>query len=497
MVATLLRNAEHIQAERARRNFSLFVRDAWPELEPGTPLIWNWHIDALCIHLQALYNREITRLVIGIAPGHAKSTIVSQMFPVWCWLNDPFSRWLCASHSMDLAIRDNRYRRRLIESEWFQDRYSHTFTFAPDQRVKGYYENDKKGYHMAVAVRSSGTGKRASHLLIDDANNAMAGLADIAATKEWFGRTWMPRLNDQERGPMVVVGQRLRAEDLIGHILSLGGWEHLCLPEEFEPARRCVTGIGWSDPRKEEGELLWPAKFSRMVLDKLKAGQGSMNYAAQYQQSPMPAGGGQFRREWFRYFTEAPEAYVIETPNGVRSIWKNQCWQFITVDLAISSKQSADYTVLAVWAVTPENDLLLLDMVRAHLSNPEQLKQVRLLHRQYPGAYFKIESVAYQLALIQQALADGIPCREYHPVRDKVSRASTAAIWMENGKMAFRKGASWLHDAETELLMFPRGAHDDIVDNASMAADEVTSGNQEITELDSETANALSGFIGY
>lgn len=451
------------------------------------------------MHLQSLHEHQITRLVIGIAPGHAKSTIISQMFPVWVWLNDPYSRWLCASHSLDLAIRDNRYRRRLIESDWFQERYSHIFTFAPDQRVKGYYENSKKGYHMAVAVRSSGTGKRASHLLIDDANNAMAGKADLEATKEWFGKTWMSRLNDQEKGPMIVVGQRLDAEDLIGHILQLGGWEHLCLPEEYEPARHCVTSIGWEDPRKEEGELLWPEKFPHTVLAKLKATLGSMNYAAQYQQSPVPSSGGQFKREWFRYFTETPDAYILENPDGVRSLFKTQCWQFITLDLAISSKQSADFTVFAVWSVTPDNDLLLVDVVRARLSNPEQIKQMHLLHRQYPGSYFKIESVAYQLALIQQALVEGIPCKEFRPAKkgDKVARASIAAIWMENGKYYFPKHVSWMNDVESELLLFPKAAHDDIVDNFSMSADEVTDGSRGLEPLDDELSQIISNYVGY
>lgn len=495
-MSVALLSSETLKAERARRDFSLFVKLAWPELEPSTPLLWNWHVDALCIHLQALYARDITRLLIGMPPGHAKSTIVSQMFPVWCWLNDPYSRWLCASHSLDLAIRDNRYRRRLIESDWFQERYGYIFQFAPDQRVKSYYENSKKGYHMALAVRGSGTGKRATHLLIDDPHNAMAGEADRRAVIDWFGRTWIPRLNDQQHGPMVVVGQRLHAEDLSGHILELGGWEHLCLPAEFEPSRRTVTKIGWSDPRAEEGELLWPEKFSQTVLDHLKKELGSQDYAAQYQQLPMPSGGGQFREEWFRYFSETDEAYVLDTSGGQRSILKYRCWEFVTVDLAISSKQTADYTVMAVWAVTPERDLLLIQLIRARLSNPDQLKTLRMLRMQHTDAYFKIEKVGYQLALIQQALTEGIPCKEYQPVRDKVSRASVASIWMENGKIYLLKHAAYLQDVKTELLLFPMAAHDDIVDNFSMGADEVT-GHHELVELDEETASAIAGYIGY
>jgi predicted phage terminase large subunit-like protein len=451
------------------------------------------------MHLQALHERQITKLVIGIAPGHAKSTIVSQMFPVWCWVNDPYSRWLCASHSLDLAIRDNRYRRRLIESEWFKTRYGHIFTFAPDQRVKGYYENDKKGYHMAVAVRGSGTGKRATHLLIDDANNAMAGAADIAATIEWYGKTWVSRQNDQENGPSIVVGQRLGANDLIGHILELGGCEHLCLPEEFEPTRRCFTKIGWTDPRKAEGELLWPERFPKRVLNKLKAELGPLDYAAQYQQSPVPAGGSVFKQEDERQFTQTEDAYLLETPNGIKVVLKSDCWNVGTVDLAISSKQSADYTAIGIWAITPARDVLLLHMLRGHWSHPEQQQKIKQLNQQFEPEYFYVENVAYQLAIIQDLLAEGILCREYKPTRDKVSRASSASVWHAAGKIYFLKNASWLATFLAELYLFPKAKNDDQVDNVSMVSDIVRArgplseyeSDEEIPEAAEETGRLI------
>ncbi len=89
-------------ARRGAASFRYFVRAAWSVLEPGTPLIWSdktWHLDAVCLHLQAVYNREILRLLVNIQPGVAKSTLFSVMWPAWCWLHDASIRWLCASHS--------------------------------------------------------------------------------------------------------------------------------------------------------------------------------------------------------------------------------------------------------------------------------------------------------------------------------------------------------------------------------------------------------------
>lgn len=461
--------------ERSQESFKAFIRLAWDVVEPGVPMLWNWHIDAIADHLEAVYRGEINRFVCNIAPGHAKSTIFSVMFPCWMWIKNPTTRWLCASHSLDLAIRDNRNCRNLIESPWFQMCFGDIFQLSSDQNVKSFFENNHRGYRMALSVGARGTGKRGTHLLIDDPNNATASKTEIDNTISWFGNTWMSRINSYETGAMIVVGQRLHEMDLTGHILSLGGWEHLVLPTEYEPTRKCFTSIGFEDKRKEEGELLWPEKFPLKVINTLKNSLGSLAYSAQFQQSPAPSGGMQFHKDWFRYFTETDEAYVLETSEGPRSFLKEHCRMFSTVDLAISSKQTADYTVFSIWAVTPNRDLIHVDMIRGHFNNPEQLKQLRLLYLKYPKIYHKVESTAYQVALVQQALVEGIPCREYNPSGkgDKMARASIAAIWMENGKIYLRKNAAYITDVETELLLFPKAAHDDIVDTFSIAADDI------------------------
>lgn len=469
--------------ERSQESFRAFIRLAWDVIEPGVPLLWNWHIDAIAEHLEAVYRGEINRFICNIAPGHAKSTIFSVMFPCWMWIKNPTTRWLCASHSLDLAIRDNRNCRNLIESQWFQMCFGDIFQLSGDQNVKSFFENNHRGYRMALSVGSKGTGKRGTHLLIDDPNNATATKSEIEATVNWFGNTWMSRINSYETGAMIVVGQRIGEQDLTNHILELGEWECLCLPEEFEPDRKSFTSVistsndpyAWKgcDPRKEEGELLWPNKFPKKILDNLKKSIGSMTYAAQFQQRPAPAGGSHFKQLWFRYFTDEGEYYQLETPEGPKRVLKSACWLFMTEDLAISQKTTADYTVFCIWAVTSEKDLLLIARLRERLDNPEQQKQTELFYQQYNPEYIKIESVAYQLALIQQLRKRGMPIRQYKPVKDKVSRATTAAVYYESGKVFHPKHVAWLAEWEDELLAFPFGAHDDQVDNATIACDEL------------------------
>jgi phage terminase large subunit-like protein len=485
-----LTREEKKQALQYALKFKLFAYAAWSVIEPGTPLIWNWHLDVICDHLQAVYERRIKRLAITLAPGHAKSSFISVLFPAWCWINDPYNRWLCASHSLDLAIRDNKNRRDLIESEWYQARYGHLFKLSSSQNVKGFFENDKRGYSMAVAVRSSGTGKRASHLLIDDANNAMAGLADIEATVEWFGKTWMSRLNDQENGPMIVVGQRLHEEDLIGHILKLGGWEHLNLPEEYEPAREATTSLGKYDIRTEEGELLWPEKFPREVLDKLKRGLGPVHYSAQYQQSPIPAGGYIYKEKDRRWFTvdQVTQSYLLETPRGRVTVPIADCWNLAVIDLATSLKTSADFFLMETWAITPYKDALLLHALHEHLDFPEQQKQIPMIFQRFMHSIIAVEQVGYQLAMIQYLVGQGLPIKPFKPQTDKIMRSTTGSILYSNGKAYHNKNMQGIEEAEKELFSFPKAPHDEYPDcHAMMAFVISTYGRPGLLDLDEDS----------
>jgi predicted phage terminase large subunit-like protein len=273
----------------------------------------------------------------------------------------------------------------------------------------------------------------------------------------------------------VIVGQRIHEQDVPGYVLrERPDWEHLNLPAFFEPSHRCTTAIGWTDPRQQEGDLLWPERFSRATLEGLKRDLGTSGFAAQYQQTPVPSGGGQFKEEWLRYSKQQGDYYLLQTPAGDKPIAIKDCWRFIVVDLAISSKQEADYTVIQTWAVSPEKDMLLIEQLRGRYDNPEQQKILQLAYQRHAPDFLCIESVSYQLALIQQLLLQGIPCCEYKPIKDKVSRASTAAIYMEAGKIYFDMTLPELAEIKMELLHFPKYRHDDIVDSCSMAADIVS-----------------------
>jgi len=463
-----------IQAERSRRSLKYFARSVWHIIEPS-PFVDGWCLDAIVEHLEAVTRGEIRHMVINIPPRHTKSLMLV-IWRAWLWIQQPQEQILGASYSYALSVRDNQRVRRILESPWTMERFKH-FAMSGDQNVKSFFENDQRGYQMAISVDGSTTGHGGSKLILDDPHNATDAYSDTLreAAVTWFREVWTNRLNDQSKDGMVVVGQRIHENDVCGYILrERPDWVHLNLPAEYEPQRQCVTPIGWRDPRTTEGQLLWPERFTQSSLDGLKRDLGTNGYSAQYQQSPVPASGGTFKREWFRYFSIRDDYYILHTPDGEKPIKKSDCTIFSVNDPAISTKQEADYTVLQIWAETPKRELLLLAQIRGHLDNPQQVQSIEAQYVRWIWNYLAVETVFYALALYQQLKAKGIPVREYKPVRDKVARASVAAIKMEAGDMYFQQGAEYLTDLEPELLKFPRAAHDDQVDCCSMAADLVS-----------------------
>jgi predicted phage terminase large subunit-like protein len=506
IAAMLLR----IDAEECRRSFRHFVQAAWSEIEPGRTYVGGWHLDAIADHLQAVEEGKIKRLLVNMPPRHGKSSLISVLWSVWLLIRNPARRILCASYAMNLAIRDNVKSRRLIKSQWFQERFGCDLQLMPDQDAKQKFETDKLGYRMAVSVGSSATGEGGDILILDDCHNIDEKESDAkrSAALDWFDNTFNTRLNDQQTGAIVVVGQRIHEDDVSGHILenNFGGeWIHLNLSAEYHADSPCRTflpdgSLFWQDERKEDGELLWEARFPQAIIEKAKHVHGALEYSALYDQNPIPPGGYVFKASNERLFSLSHEndMYLLETPGGVVAVPIAACYELTTSDVAAKEKEQNDFTVFAQWAVTPANDVLLLDVWRGHWTIPQQKEKARAFYRRhYSQRYraFYFEDVGYQSAIGQDLLVEGIPCLPFKPDGDKVLRATGGSIWQEAGKVYFYKHASWLEDFRTEIYKFPKTRNDDQTDTLSMVCMLVRT--PEIRRLASATASALSNFRGY
>lgn len=286
-------NADQIRAA-CKASFAEFFRLAWPTLEPDQKLVWNWHLQAQCDHMQAIAEGRLhPRLIDNISPGSSKSMIISVMFNAWLWgpHGRPGAKVLSTSYEIDNVTRDINKLRLLLKSEWYQSLWPMTFR----QDRADYIENDKLGVRQGAAF-SSLTGKRADFLLIDDPHSVDGAESEVERDKavRRFLEGGQNRLNNQEKSAIIIVMQRVHESDLTGALLARElGYIHLMLPMEFEVDRRCITPI-FSDPRTYEGELMDPVRMPRHVYELLVKDNEYMR-AGQYQQRPAPREGGMFK----------------------------------------------------------------------------------------------------------------------------------------------------------------------------------------------------------
>jgi predicted phage terminase large subunit-like protein len=213
-------------------------------------------------------------------------------------------------------------------------------------------------------------------------------------------------------------------------------------------------------------------------LEMAKQEIGSFLYAQEYEAQFIEASGGLFKADWFDHYKIEERIGIDEEKNENREIiykYKDKecrledCRRYATVDLATSTKQSADFTVITSVAITPEGKILILDIDRRRLEAPDLLPLLQRKVEQFDLAYVGIERAGYQLAFIQMAKREGLVVKSLKADRDKVSRAYPLIARMEAGDIFFPKNSTWFADVQTELLRFPEAEHDDIVDSLAYA----------------------------
>lgn len=447
-------DVEAARVELCRRSLAEFAQQAWHVLEPATPLKWGWALDAICEHLEAVSAGKIRRLLINVPPGSMKSLLTGVIWPAWEWgpRGMPALRFLATAHKQDLAIRDNMKCRRLIQSKWFQDRWPIALT--SDQNAKGKFENAATGFREAMAFTSM-TGSRGDRVIlddphsVDDANSAAKLLTDVTTFREA-----LPSRVNNEASAIVIIMQRLNEADVAASALELG-YEHLCIPMRFEADRRCRTSIGWTDPRTEPGELMFPERFPEVQVSELEIALGSYATAGQLQQRPSPRGGGIIKTEWFRYYGD--RCPPLE-------------WRAIYADTAQKTGQENDYSVLQCWARSSTGGAVLLDQIRGKWEAPDLLVRARsfwMRHANVRGVPIRgmyVEDKVSGTGLIQTLRREGVPILPIERHRDKLSRGHDAAPFIESGNVWLPEYAEWLLPFLSEVEAFPSGAHDDQLD---------------------------------
>lgn len=446
-----------------------FVVLVWPLLNPATPLIWNWHLRAICDHVQAQLEggafgaQWVQNLDINVPPGSSKSTVVSVCAPAWKWTWMPSWRVLCLSGNPDVATRDSIACRRVVESEIYQETFEPTWTLAIDQNLKMYFQNSATGFRQAKGFAAQVTGDRPDAEIIDDPIDAkdVTSEARLTEVNYDYDTAIGGRISDLQHGTRTNIMQRLHENDLSAHLRSQGeDWEHLRIEQEREPDHGCAcatcrrghTFLGFRDPRLAAGELMDPVRFPARVLAQEKRRLGP-DYDGQHQQRPVPKGGVMFDAKRIAILPEMP------SPAQIRRVGRG--W-----DLAASE--------LGAWTV----GVKLLELVDgrfgiAHVerfrSAPGEVERALLRVAEQDGRSVPIvgprdpgqAGIAQAAALTK--LLRGFMAFFQIQSGDKVVRATPFSRQVAIGNVFLVEG-DWNRDYLSELASFPRGKYKDQVD---------------------------------
>lgn len=481
-VISRLPSTLEVEAERCQRSLHYFVRQSWDIVEQAMPLADNWHIGLLCDYLEALYSLQVQNVIFNIPPGYGKSLLISVFFPTWVWIKTPSARFLCGSHARDLATRDAVKSRRLIKSDWYQQRFGDIYQLAGDQNVKTRYENDKTGHRVAVGVDSGWTGYRGNYIGWDDPLDKTKKDSETErrtaneAVKSSFGTR-----GDNPKGTRrVLVMQRLHDDDPTGHILQamkddpeFPRFEHVVLPARYEP-NRFFSSIGLKDPRTEPGELLFPQLFDAKVLSDTEALLGKDDAAGQLQQRPVAAGGSIFLREWY-------ERSQNRYDPGDPGLYNRAVARWLFYDTAFKDEEQNDATARIILELLPDYRILLREAWWKKMQVPQVTADVHANTKRwmYDGKLRgtivedKGSGIAVLQTIRQGADSDiAAMMQEFNPgTASKPERARKAALWCERDCVLLpqpHEAVPWLFDFEELLFKAPNTAIKDPWDAFSM-----------------------------
>jgi predicted phage terminase large subunit-like protein len=446
-----------LTAEHCRRSFYQFLVYFWDTIVEDEYQD-NWHIKFICDEMQEAAERVFRNepkeadLVINVPPGSSKSTICTIMFPAWCWVRMAHARFITGSYSSDLSILHAVKSRDILKSHKFQELFPGLIQFKKDMDGKTAYENTAKGSRHITSPGGTATGKHAHFIIVDDPINPELAFSEVERKKatRWMDKTMSSRKVNKKVTLTILVMQRLAEDDPTGHLLAKKGKKvrHICLPSE-------ITDLDNVKPKEAEkfyrGGLLDPVRLDRSVLEESKTDLGSTDYAGQHLQSPHAAEGGIFKRAWFKYYQELPNARPIRTVHS---------W-----DTAYKAKQRNDYSCRTTWE-QHANGHYVVDFWMEKAETPVLKIEIQTSDAAKPASAILIEDKASGQGLVQDLEAETtLPVIAIQPESDKIVRANRAAPTVQAGNIYLPLDKPWTAALVDKLCAFPGVKFDDDVDS--------------------------------
>lgn len=452
-----------VHAEKCRRSFYYFVQFFWETIISEKP-VWNWHIKYLCEELQEVGKRVARRehkeydyYIINIPPGSSKSTIISEMYPLWCWTFDSTQKFICASYSSTIAEDLAGKSYEIYNSEKFKALF-------PELHGRGKnggktnFRNGLKGQRYTTSTGSTITGIHAHQKIVDDPMTPALAYSSVERDKvnRWFDETLSSRNVNHDVTVTIIVMQRLHEKDSTGYILEKvekgSRIKHICIPAE-------VTELTKSHVKPAsllvnyKGGLFDPERRSRQNLEQVKIELGSYGYAGQMGQMPAPAEGGIIKKNWFEIVQrQEPPKFTI---------------QKFQLDTAYTDDTNNDPTAVISYYI--EGPFVFITNVQS--VNKEFPDLIRWMPEFMSNNYYTnrsmihVEPKASGKSVVQTIKkATNLNITESKPPTvDKITRVHNVSPKLEAGRVKLHAGG-WNESFIGQCTTFPNAEHDDEVD---------------------------------
>lgn len=433
-----------------RRDFMSFAMLCMAELNPGTQLLHNYHLQALAFRLEQVRQGACRALMINMPPRYGKSLFTSVAFPAYVLGLDPTRRIIVISHSAELAVTLSNDFRRILDVAWYQQMFPEICT-SRMKNTEQEIHTTRGGFRLAASIEGNLTGRGGHFLIFDDPINAADIYSDSKRQRvNDLVRECSLRQDDKKTGAKIIAMQRLHADDACGNLLSEpNSWTVLSMPAIAEEDESIQVGENNFIPR-HAGEALHPEREPISVLNDIKSQCGSTIFQAHYQQRPVPRDGLIFKREWLQSYDQVPAS--------THSTVVCQSW-----DTAIKSGERNDYSACVTLTIQ-DKKYWVTDVVRDRLDYPELLKLAKSQAEKYKPARVLVEDMGVGSPLFQDLRRAGFAAIAIKPQRDKVTRMRAQAAKFEQGLVYLPRQAHWLSDFVDEVLSVPNARHDDQVD---------------------------------
>lgn len=406
---------------------------------------------------------ENTRLMVFMPPGGAKSTYASMIFPSYYMGKHPRKNVIGVSHTLELAEGFSRKVRNFVSSPEYDDIFG--FGLSKTSHAAGRWENEKGGEYFAVGIGGAVTGRRGDLGIIDDPMRSREDADSLTYRNRlwnWYKADFRTRL--KPGGSIVLIQTRWHQDDLAGRLLpeTWNGesgttkakdgeiWTVLCLTalcdnEELDPLKRNL------------GESYWPDWYTKDKLEQERYSQGERNWSALYQQKPTPDTGITFQREWVKWYDTMPKQLTI----------------YGASDYAVSDN-SGDWTVHLVAGLDSDDKLYLVDMWRDKKNSSVWVESlIELIRKWHPSKWAEesgqiTKSMGPYISKRQREESAYCWRKQFSSHKDKTARCQSISGRMSEGMVLFPRNEPWANDMISELMLFPAGKNDDMVDAFSL-----------------------------